>query len=247
MFGYNDSLDIADRCRVFNIHVTHALANNEITNTLTPKQNCLLFSYRFSNDKFECLGAMDLCKLKDAFLRADEEVGENHYDRFMDSLQLGSENGKINICVFQFSPHELFSPSMYVFNDEDIKNWMEPTLGECPASTPYNAWFSNKILKSMLDWAKVGPYLIDPIFKNTTPEQEEWVVLHVKNENRKETNSYLVSIDTIIKLFEPVLIGRDLLELIGEEYNKVYKQEKTKLMIFCVTNYLKDYLLLVHY
>src|SRR5438874_4420483 len=107
---YNDSLSELDRSRVFNIHIVRSLngvdekGKKKIFQNVTRDKSYILFSYHFDGNLFKYKNTYNLIDLKTQFL--SEENGLDHYDSFLDQLEITPDNpdNKLYICVFHYGP-----------------------------------------------------------------------------------------------------------------------------------------------
>src|SRR4029079_19732681 len=181
---YNDSLDDSDRCRVFNMYVAPALKNGELFKQMTKTKTTILFSYDFSSDVFELKGIYSFDGLRKMYIK---EGYENLFISATNQLNMTKTNAikSINICIFQYAPRGSFAPSLYKF-DKNIKETdindtiMRPTI---PPTTVYNEWFSNKNLKSLINWDIL----------TIKEDVGDDLLVFIINENRKDNSTYVCS------------------------------------------------------
>jgi hypothetical protein len=240
---YGDTISEEDRARVFNIYVVPALDESDPVNpdkkkifqTVTQEKSYILFTYHFSDDVFQYEDTFSLNELQNQFTSADE-TGPNHYQYFIKQLNISADNheNKLYICIFQYGTHEGFHPSMYSFNKTIIDEWDSSLIMDPPPEkSQYNPWFSNKIIKSMINWDQIKKMSFDEKPKDSIP------VIIITTASESPMEFYYINCDSYIKACNKALVPLDMQTLIKEEY------QKGNLLIVNVINYLRDYFLLV--
>lgn len=234
---YNDSISELDRCRVFNLYIVPALKDKTIFQNVTQEKSYILFTYQFSNDIFKYEQTLNLTDLHKQFKQADE-TGNDHYHSFIKQLKItpNNRNNKLYICIFQYGPRDGFHPSMYSFDQTIINEWDDAImLGEPPKTSTYNAWFSNKIIRNMVNWdhMKTITAKFDQQSEGTVP------VMIIRASNDNEIRFFHADFKEYLKECNKALVPLDMQKLITDEYLKGH------LLIINVINYLRDYFLLV--
>jgi hypothetical protein len=232
----NDSLSELDRARVFNRYVISMIKNEHLFDDVTEDKSYLLFTYKFGDDEFIYNGVFDFKQLQDQFEQADE-IGENHFKFFIEQLKLtpSNEDNQIYICIFHYGPRNGFHPSIYGFEKTIIEKWDDTLMfGPPPDVSEYNPWFSNKGIKSLLNWERLGD---NKAFFDDVPAQ--YVPVMISNQCKNEKKKHYINIDIFLNDCKKALVPNDMQELIKCEF------EKGNLFIVNVINYLINYFLLV--
>lgn len=226
-----DFVNVDDRCRVFNTFVIGALADGTIFKKITKTKNIILFVYKFSTNDFTSHGVIKLSELKKKYKSADES-GVNHFKNI--DKQVFEDKSKFHIFVFHYGIGDGFHPSMYHFYQDDIQYWdAKVMIGKPPKISDFNLWFSNKILKSMIEWNNIN---WKNIFDHT---KDEIPVLTYEKIKSKKLKLYSQKLDDYIFDCQCALVPLDMQELIKTEAKSGH------LVIFNVINYLRDYFLLI--
>jgi len=237
----NDNLSEIDKYCVFNTYIVPALVTGESFKQITQTNRYILFTYKFSTDAFTTEGVFDLDGLRKKF---EEANGLDNFNVLTAQLGITSGGGIINankknniyICVFQYAPRNSFHPSMYQFESTFPTTCKSDLYCDiAPTTSVYNRWFSNKYVKSLIEWDSIGT---QTKFFDEVPEN--YILVTIINMCADTEKMLYKNFDDYYMDMCKALVPVDMRDLIKSEY------AKGSMYLINVVNYLNNYFLIAH-